>query len=70
MKTCNINKKFMAYFLVWLFFVLVNFDLSLGSYGESEPKAGSIFLVFTIIIIGIGIGLYMKYQPKMFHIKS
>lgn len=66
MQKIKINKKAVFGFFLWLFFVLVTLDVALGSYAENEPFAGKVFLIVTLLINAIGLGLYIKIRPKLF----
>jgi|GEM_PF-2262294 len=64
MKLLNIlNYKALGLSLLYLALILVTFQISMGSYGENEPQAGSILMVAGLIFSIIGVFLLMKFKP-------
>ena len=61
----NLNFLNIALIFGWFMTFILTFDLAIESYQESEPQAGNILFVASAVIFIIGVGLYLKYKPKL-----
>lgn len=58
------NFKSVVFWTCYTLFFLFNVTLITESYREYEDKAGDIFLVFTIILAVVGLGIYFVGRAK------